>query len=94
MAEFTLSDLVGYMRRAAGEDESIDLDGDISETRFADLGYDSLAVMETASMVARERGISLADQTMAEAETPKQFIDLVNEATPTGAVPAASGPAS
>jgi act minimal PKS acyl carrier protein len=66
------------MRRAAGEDEAIDLDGGIGGTAFADLGYDSLAVMETASLVGRELGINLPDEIMAEVETPKEFVDLVN----------------
>jgi minimal PKS acyl carrier protein len=79
MVEFTQADLVGYMRRAAGEDESIDLDGDLSRTTFADLGYDSLAVIETASLAARELGISLPDETMAQVQTPTQFIELVNQ---------------
>jgi act minimal PKS acyl carrier protein len=78
MVEFTQADLVGFMRRAAGEDEAIDLDGDIGETAFADLGYDSLAVLETASLAGRELGVSLPDEIMAEVRTPREFIDLVN----------------
>ncbi|MBO3749321.1 acyl carrier protein [Streptosporangiaceae bacterium NEAU-GS5] len=82
MAMFTQADLVGYMRRAAGEDESISLDGDIAEVTFADLGYDSLAVMEIASLAERELGVRLPEETMAGVETPQQFVDLVNEQLP------------
>jgi act minimal PKS acyl carrier protein len=66
------------MRRAAGEDEAINLDGDIAETAFADLGYDSLAVMEISSLVERELGVCLPEEEMAGAETPKQYLELVN----------------
>jgi minimal PKS acyl carrier protein len=78
METFTQADLIGYMRRAAGEDDAIGLDGDIAEITFADLGYDSLAVMEISSLVGRELGVRLPDE-VTEAETPKQFVELVNE---------------
>jgi minimal PKS acyl carrier protein len=78
MDKFTMADLVRVMRAAAGEDEAINLDGDILEVSFADLGYDSLAVMETASRVEREYGVSLPEETMATIETPKEFVELVN----------------
>jgi len=78
MGRFTMADLVRVMRAAAGEDEAINLDGDILGVSFADLGYDSLAVMETASQVEREFGVSLPEETMAAIETPKDFVELVN----------------
>lgn len=78
MASFTLADLVYVMRAAAGEDESINLDGDILDISFSDLGYDSLAIMETASRVEREFNVSLPEETMATIETPKEFIEFVN----------------
>ncbi|MFF7651760.1 acyl carrier protein [Streptomyces sp. NPDC007983] len=79
MATFTQSDLVRLLREAAGEDESISLDGDIVETSFADLGYDSLALLELASRVEGEFGVSPREEALAEAETPRQFVALVNE---------------
>jgi act minimal PKS acyl carrier protein len=79
MATFTQADLVRVMRAAAGEDESINLDGDILEVTFADLGYDSLAVMETASRVEREYGVTLPEQTMAGIDTPQEFVEFVND---------------
>lgn len=78
MTRFTMADLVEVMRAAAGEDESVDLDGNIAEITFGELGYDSLAVMETASRVERELGVSLPEETMTTIETPTQFVDLVN----------------
>ena len=43
MPQFTLEDLKRVLREAAGEDESVDLDGGIMDTEFGELGYDSLA---------------------------------------------------
>jgi act minimal PKS acyl carrier protein len=83
MATFTQADLVGYIRQAAGEDEGFDLDGDIADITFADLGYDSVAMVEIALLVERELGISLPDDDRAsKSSTPKGFVELVNELLP------------
>ncbi len=80
MRELTLADLIEIMREAAGEDESVNLDGDILDSAFDDLGYDSLAVLETASRIERKYGVSLSDDTVQEAKTPRILLDLVNQA--------------
>ncbi len=77
--ELTLTDLTRILRESAGEDESVDLDGDILDTPFAELGYDSLALLEAASRVEREVGIKLSEDALGDAETPRQFLNLVNE---------------
>ncbi|GAA0494759.1 acyl carrier protein [Streptomyces olivaceiscleroticus] len=77
MTMFTLAELVGAMRAAAGENEESSLDGEILEVRFADLGYDSLAIMETIARIERERGVSLPED-LAAVATPKEFITAVN----------------
>jgi len=74
--EVTLADLRRVLRKAAGEAE--DLDGDILDVEFKDLGYDSLALMETASAVERERGVRLDESALADASTPRSFLELVN----------------
>ena len=78
MTTFSVDDLVRVMRAAAGEDESVNLEGNILDLSFSELGYDSLAVMETASRVEREFGVNLPEETMASIETPKEFLDVVN----------------
>ncbi|MCO6008426.1 acyl carrier protein [Actinoallomurus purpureus] len=78
MGQFTVTDLVRTMRAAAGEDDSIDLDGDILDLEFDELGYDSLAMMETASAVEREFGVELPEEDTAELTTPRAFVDFVN----------------
>jgi act minimal PKS acyl carrier protein len=78
MARFTLDDLKQALRTAAGEDESVDLDGDILDTDFGDLGYDSLAILETASLVERNFDVQLPDDDVGMKHTPGKFIDFVN----------------
>ncbi|WTW93137.1 acyl carrier protein [Streptomycetaceae bacterium NBC_01309] len=78
MNQLSLGGFTDILRRAAGEEEDVDLEGDIVEVAFADLGYDSLALLEVAAIVEREFGIALADEAVQEARTPAMFIGLVN----------------
>jgi act minimal PKS acyl carrier protein len=75
---FALDDLRRILREAAGADEAVDLDGNIVDQAFTDLGYDSLALLETASRIEGEVGIVLDDETVTEALTPRTLIDVVN----------------
>jgi acyl carrier protein len=77
MRELTIEELRRIMRECAGEDESVNLDGDVSDTAFSDLGYDSLAMMETAAKIEREFGLQLPED-MAAVETPRAFLTVVN----------------
>lgn len=78
-SEFTLQDLRRILREGAGSDESVDLDGDIADTHFERLGYESLALLETGSRIEREYGITLDDSALTDAETPRELISAVNE---------------
>lgn len=75
---FALDDLRRILREAAGADEAVDLDGEIIDREFSDLGYDSLALLETASRIEGEVGIVLDDDTVTDALTPRALIDAVN----------------
>lgn len=75
---FTLDDLRSTLRQAAGVAEDVDLDGDILDTDFEALGYESLALLEVGSLVEREYGISLDEVAINDARTPRAFIDVVN----------------
>ncbi|WP_190191460.1 acyl carrier protein [Streptomyces minutiscleroticus] len=78
-AMMTVDDLMKIMRAAAGQDENVDLDGDVLDVPFADLGYDSLALLETAVRIEREYGTRLADDLATTARTPREFLTLVND---------------
>jgi minimal PKS acyl carrier protein len=78
MTTFTLDDLRKSIQECAGQDESVDLSGDIGDTTFSELGYDSLAVMETASRVSRDYDVELPEEEVGELKTPRDFVDFVN----------------
>lgn len=77
---FTIDDLKRILLSAAGTEEGVDLDGDILDSPFTDLGYDSLALLETASVISREYGVDLDDDAVTGATTPRGFIELINSA--------------
>jgi len=79
MAAFTRSDLVWMLRECAGIDESVDLDGDILDTTFVDLGYDSLAIFNTVSRIEREHGIKVAEDVVSEEMTTRALLKVINE---------------
>ncbi|MFF3325831.1 acyl carrier protein [Streptomyces sp. NPDC002889] len=76
--QFTLADLKRILLEGAGADEGVDLDGDILDTEFEELGYESLALLETGGRIEREYGITLDDSALTEAPTPRTLIDAVN----------------
>ncbi|ASW54598.1 acyl carrier protein [Plantactinospora sp. KBS50] len=78
MSQFTIDDLKRIMRECAGEDEGVDLDGDIGGVPFDQLGYDSLALLETAARVEREFRVSLPDGLVGDVDTPAAFVAFVN----------------
>lgn len=71
---FTLDDVRRMMLAIAGVDDGIELDGDIGDVPFSDLGYDSLALLELSSQVAREYGTSIPDEAVHEMPTPNAAV--------------------
>ncbi|MFD3515338.1 acyl carrier protein [Streptomyces sp. NPDC058657] len=78
--EFTLDDLKRILREGAGAEEGVDLDGDILDTGFEELGYESLALLETGSRIEREFGVTLDDDVLSDAQTPRALLTGVNAA--------------
>lgn len=75
---FELQDLRRILRDGAGADEGVDLDGEILDTAFDDLGYDSIALMETAARISRETGRPIEDDALTPSTTPRTLLALVN----------------
>lgn len=75
-ATFTLDDLKRILREGSGEEA--DLDGDILDAEFEELGYESLALLETTSRIEREFGVALDEEAVAAARTPRSLLELVN----------------
>jgi act minimal PKS acyl carrier protein len=78
MAEFTRADLNRMLREGAGVDEEVDLDGEVLDTPFDELGYDSLALLELCGRVHRELGIVIPDEAVVDMTTPRATLDIVN----------------
>ncbi|ARF76263.1 acyl carrier protein [Kitasatospora albolonga] len=74
----TLADLTRMLRESAGEEEGVDLDGDVIDTPFMELGYDSLALLQVIGQIQREYGIEIPDDAVVDAETPRALLALVN----------------
>ncbi|GAA0341268.1 acyl carrier protein [Actinoallomurus spadix] len=76
--EFTIEDLRRILHEAAGESDGADVDVGTMDTEFIDLGYESLALLETGGRIEREFGITLDDSTLFESPTPRALIEAVN----------------
>ncbi|MFD5876999.1 acyl carrier protein [Streptomyces sp. NPDC060322] len=75
---FTFDDLKRILVEAAGVAESVSLDDAILDTEFEVLGYESLALLETGGLIEREYGISLDEEAVNDAHTPRELITVVN----------------
>ncbi|MEV0264792.1 acyl carrier protein [Streptomyces sp. NPDC050617] len=80
----TVGDLLVLLRECAGEEESVDLEGDILDVPFEDLGYDSLALLNTVGRIERDCSVRLGDDTVEKALTPRDLIDMTNSALGAG----------
>lgn len=76
--QFTEEDLKRILHAAAGTEEEGLAEGDFPDTDFQALGYESLALLETCSRIEREYGVLLADDTLADAITPRLLVEAVN----------------
>ncbi|GAU65801.1 acyl carrier protein [Streptomyces sp. NBRC 110611] len=81
MSEMTLDDLRRLLIECAGETDDDSLSGDILDKEFDSLGYDSLALMETATRITSEYGVQIPDERIAELKTPRAVLELVNGAS-------------
>jgi minimal PKS acyl carrier protein len=77
--EMTINALVGILTSAAGEAAPIGAGDHILDTKFTDLGYDSIALLETAARIEQEYGITFDDDAVTSAITPRLLIAAVND---------------
>lgn len=82
--KFTVEDVARVLAAAAGAPEGIAAGSDITDIAFDVLGYDSLALLEASSRIEREFGVALDDSWIADVDTPRGLIRLVNTAGPVG----------
>jgi minimal PKS acyl carrier protein len=75
----TIDQLRDIMVACAGGGDTEALSGDISAFTFQDLGYDSLALLETSTRLKLDHGVIISDDEILELRTPKELLDLINE---------------
>ena len=78
MNRITIDDVRRILIACAGDIETAELHGDISALQFEDLGYDSLALMETAARIEQEFEVRIPEERITEVRTPQELLDLVN----------------
>lgn len=78
MRQITLRELADILRQSAGEDESAEQLEQVADQPFDELGYDSLALMETAALIKRNYGVDLSEDDLGQVKTPQQLLDVVN----------------
>ena len=76
----TVDEIRRIIVASAGAPESGVSEADFADTSFDELGYESLALMETASAIEREFGVSVPDELLFEARTPRELAELVRSA--------------
>jgi len=83
MSSLTFDELKLILFECAGQDDqAANLDPETIDTPFADLGYDSLAVLEAAAVAGRLHHVAIADDDVQAIRTPREFLDTVNGARP------------
>jgi act minimal PKS acyl carrier protein len=83
--ELGLADLRRVLAECAGDLDGVELGEAALDRLFTDLGYDSLAILETAAAVGQRYGVQLRDEDVADAVTPRAFLLLVNRSLASGA---------
>ncbi|MGA5299721.1 acyl carrier protein [Nucisporomicrobium flavum] len=81
MSQLTIADLAELLRSTTGSGEKVTDYGAFAQTEFAELGYDSLALLEAASRLQREHGVTLSDLEISELHTPGELLALVQSRT-------------
>ncbi|MCX4527172.1 MULTISPECIES: acyl carrier protein [unclassified Streptomyces] len=78
MYQITISDLQTIMRQCAGEDEDALSLEQAPDRPFEELGYDSLALLETLSRIERDYGVELCEDKVGGIDTAAELVDFVN----------------
>jgi minimal PKS acyl carrier protein len=76
----TMTDLVTVLRECAGEAEGVDLDGDVGDRTFDELGYDSIALLETCARLADRHRLRLDDDMIGQRLTLAGLLRHLNQA--------------
>lgn len=82
MAGFTLTDLRQVVAQCFEGADAEALDAAALDTRFTDLGYDSIVVYEIVVRIQDDHGVSIPDEALDELDTPGALIAYVDARVP------------
>ena len=75
----TLEDLRRILVECAGLTHEAGFTDDILDTELVALGYDSLALLETAARIKQEFEVNIPDEQVVTLKTPRAVLDAVNK---------------
>jgi minimal PKS acyl carrier protein len=75
----SIDELRAILTACAGGDETVAFHGDISDVSMEELGYDSLALIETAARLKLDHGVAIPDELITDVRTPGELLNLINE---------------
>ncbi len=75
----TMAEFIEVIRACAGDPDDYDLDGDILDLPFGDLGYDSIALLEVSARLKHVHGIELGENDFTGLISPRAALDLIND---------------
>ncbi|GAA4827550.1 acyl carrier protein [Saccharopolyspora rosea] len=78
--QLTLDELRRILAECSGAEAEEHPGSDVLDTAFDDLGYDSLALIETGARIKQEYGITIPEDELTELRTPRDMLDIVNHA--------------
>jgi minimal PKS acyl carrier protein len=67
------------LRQSVGVDESVSLGEEMAHRDFAELGYDSLAVLHIVSRIEQEYGVSIDEDAAVGLTTAADIVTFVNQ---------------
>lgn len=76
--KMSIDDLRGILVACAGGEEDHAFYADISDVSFEDLGYDSLALMETSATLEMRYGVIISEDEIAKMSTPRELLNKIN----------------
>ncbi|MEU4575126.1 acyl carrier protein [Nonomuraea sp. ATR24] len=79
MTEFTFDDLKRVVSTCLGTTEAADLTPESADTPFEELGLDSLARYEVATVLQEQLGLPIPDEDIDRMLSPRQTLTYVNE---------------
>jgi minimal PKS acyl carrier protein len=79
MPTFTMSELKHILRTSSGESDEISLDApEAADRTLAELGYDSLAILDVLSWVQREYAVVVPDGEIDHTRTLHEAAEVLN----------------